>query len=290
MMKPMRETLRWYGPQDPIPLDHVKQTGATEVVSALHQTYDGSPWISAGPAAALAVDRAHRLTTPTGESLAVVRHGNRISAVHGVCAHQGGPLAEGRVRNGCLTCPWHGWEYRPADGQSPPPFTEKLPTHRVRLDARGHLLVELTAQAPGTPCEPVMLDAPPAATIADAVAATTEDDFFVGYLRMSRRATRFSLGSAAAVVTATLLLGTVFAAFQRSPGEQIQAGAYGVRQTGLLLASPYPHLRTLNADGTFTTLLFTGWVKNNVDLPAEKIGRPVVATGNLYERAGLRSS
>lgn len=40
----MRETLRWYGPNDPVTLDHVKQTGATEVVSALHQTYDGSPW------------------------------------------------------------------------------------------------------------------------------------------------------------------------------------------------------------------------------------------------------
>ena len=124
--------------------------GALHVVAAWRSTrpdrasagpvvvLDGSPWISAGPAAALAMDRAHRVTTPAGETLAVVRHGHQISAVHGVCAHQGGPLAEGRVRNGCLTCPWHGWEYRPADGQSPPPFTEKLPTHRVRLDARGH--------------------------------------------------------------------------------------------------------------------------------------------------------
>ncbi|HUU32935.1 MAG TPA: Rieske 2Fe-2S domain-containing protein, partial [Vicinamibacterales bacterium] len=98
------------------------RAGAGEVV-----TDDGSRWISAGPAAALALDRAHRVTTPSGESLAVVRHGNQVSAVHGVCAHQGGPLTEGRVRDGCLTCPWHGWEYRPADGQSPPPFTEKLP-------------------------------------------------------------------------------------------------------------------------------------------------------------------
>ena len=46
-MQPMRETLRWYGPDDPVSLDNVKQTGATEVVSALHNIYDGSPWSDA---------------------------------------------------------------------------------------------------------------------------------------------------------------------------------------------------------------------------------------------------
>ena len=254
------------------------RTGVGQVV-----THDGSSWISAGPATLLGVDRAHRVTTPDGENLAVVRHGHHVSAVHGVCAHQGGPLAEGRVRNGCLTCPWHGWEYRPADGQSPPPFTEKLHTHRVRLDAHGHLMVELTAQPPGTPCEPVTLDAPPP----DATAAP-QDDFFVGYLRTSQLASQFSLAAAASLAAVVLLLGTVFASFQRPPGAALQAGVYGVRQTGLLLALPYPHLRTLNADGSFTTLLFTGWVKNNVSVPTEKTGHAVTATGNRYERAGLQ--
>lgn len=46
-MQPMRETLRWFGPDDPVTLDHVRQTGATEVVSALHHIYDGRAWTDA---------------------------------------------------------------------------------------------------------------------------------------------------------------------------------------------------------------------------------------------------
>jgi len=104
-------------------------------------TVDGTAYLDAGPVEALPLDEARPLPVPGGERLALVRTAGGVSAVHGVCAHQGGPLYEGRVVDGCLTCPWHGWQYRPDDGCSPPPFTEVLPTYPVRLQD-GRVLVD----------------------------------------------------------------------------------------------------------------------------------------------------
>ena len=67
-----------------------------------------------------------------GENIALFRYGGKLSAVSNLCRHQNGPLGEGKIIDGCITCPWHGYQYLPQNGQSPPPFTEKLETYAVR--------------------------------------------------------------------------------------------------------------------------------------------------------------
>ncbi|MXW02803.1 MAG: Rieske 2Fe-2S domain-containing protein [Holophagales bacterium] len=102
----------------------------------------------------------------SGERVAVFRYradgGERIAAVSNVCQHQNGPLGEGRVVDGCITCPWHGYQYRPEDGCSPPPFTETIPTFNVRV-AAGRVLVDPQPNPPGTRAEPARVDAAAAA-------------------------------------------------------------------------------------------------------------------------------
>ena len=67
------------------------------------------------------------------ERIAVYKHENKLFALHNVCKHQGGPLGEGKIIDGCITCPWHGYQYLPQNGQSPPPFTEKVSTYDLKI-------------------------------------------------------------------------------------------------------------------------------------------------------------
>lgn len=68
-----------------------------------------------------------------GENIAIFRYERKLSAISNVCKHQNGPLGEGKVVDGCVTCPWHGYQYLPQNGQSPPPFTEKVATYPLLL-------------------------------------------------------------------------------------------------------------------------------------------------------------
>ncbi|HUI95529.1 MAG TPA: Rieske 2Fe-2S domain-containing protein [Xanthobacteraceae bacterium] len=109
----------------------------------------GSGWLTVGPPAAIPDKGARIVAAPGGERIAVFRDGNQIGAVTNLCAHQNGPLGEGRIVDGCITCPWHAYQYRLADGCAPPPFTEKLVTYRVRVE-RGLVEVDPTPLPPGT--------------------------------------------------------------------------------------------------------------------------------------------
>jgi len=106
-------------------------------------------WIVVGPPEAIPDKCARIIVAPDGERIAVFRDGTQIGALTNLCAHQNGPLGEGRIIDGCVTCPWHGYQYRLEDGCAPAPFTEKLVTYRVRLES-GVIEVDPTPLPPGT--------------------------------------------------------------------------------------------------------------------------------------------
>jgi len=92
----------------------------------------------------------------SGERVAVFKYDGKVSALSGVCQHQNGPLGEGRVLDGCVTCPWHGYQYDPASGSSPAPFTEKVPTFQVRVEGV-RVLVDPVPLPAGTQVEPALI-------------------------------------------------------------------------------------------------------------------------------------
>mgnify|MGYP001439167715 CR=1 FL=1 len=103
---------------------------------------DVDGWIDAGALDAIPMGCAVSVRAEGITPIAVFRHEGGVSAIHGVCAHQGGPLAEGRVVGGCVTCPWHGYQYKPEDGCAPAPYDDKLATHEVKV-VDGRVMVRI---------------------------------------------------------------------------------------------------------------------------------------------------
>ena len=77
----------------------------------------------------------HRRVPAGAVSVLLVRDGNRIEALDSVCSHLGGPLEEGTVDGGCVTCPWHGSTFRLADGAVVRgPATDAQPSYEARVE------------------------------------------------------------------------------------------------------------------------------------------------------------
>ncbi len=64
----------------------------------------------------------------------LVREGERIHALANRCNHRGGPLHEGEVADGIVTCPWHGSRFSLADGNlERGPAASPQPAYEARV-------------------------------------------------------------------------------------------------------------------------------------------------------------
>jgi nitrite reductase (NADH) small subunit len=54
--------------------------------------------------------------TSDGLEIVLFKFKGEIFALENACPHKGGPLAEGEIEGGIVTCPWHGWQFEVQTG------------------------------------------------------------------------------------------------------------------------------------------------------------------------------
>jgi nitrite reductase/ring-hydroxylating ferredoxin subunit/DMSO/TMAO reductase YedYZ heme-binding membrane subunit len=239
-------------------------------------TEDG--WIDAGRLDAIPEGRAIAATIG-GESVAIYRYDGKVSAISGVCRHQNGPLAEGRIVDGCVTCPWHGYQYLPDTGASPAPFTESVPTFDVRLVA-GRVLVHPRPHPAGTRVEPAACAPSP---------SETGGPFYVGYLPQAPApVARFVRRVVVLIAVVALGLAVVLVVAQAPfAAARFEYGTHRMFH-GTVREHPYPFLQTEAEDGGAPRIvpLVAPGKHGAAALTAGFDGRAVSLEGTLIEREG----
>jgi nitrite reductase (NADH) small subunit len=81
----------------------------------------------------------------SGRMLCVANVDDNIYATDNACLHWGGPLGQGRIEEGKIVCPWHGWRFDPRTGEGPSRCSGRLATHKVTIEG-DDVFVELQEQ------------------------------------------------------------------------------------------------------------------------------------------------
>jgi nitrite reductase/ring-hydroxylating ferredoxin subunit/uncharacterized membrane protein len=116
-----------------------QRIGVTHAETALPETFTPAMQSAALPENAMA--RGHAEGT---DVLLVRQHGELCALAHS-CAHLGGPLSEGTLKDGSVVCPWHGSEFALDDGSVlNGPATQNQPCLAVR-ERDGRIEVKTSA-------------------------------------------------------------------------------------------------------------------------------------------------
>jgi nitrite reductase (NADH) small subunit len=71
-----------------------------------------------------------------GRVYAIFNLDGQISAIDGICPHQGGPLADGALEGTIVTCPWHGWQFDIRTGKTPLGPKIKQAVYEVKIEGQ----------------------------------------------------------------------------------------------------------------------------------------------------------
>ncbi|GAC1538718.1 MAG: hypothetical protein NVS3B12_24180 [Acidimicrobiales bacterium] len=75
------------------------------------------PAVVVAPLGALEPEVGYQVRVEGRDYAVWLRAGGQVAVLDNACAHVGGPLVDGAIRDGCVICPWHGWVYDLATGQ-----------------------------------------------------------------------------------------------------------------------------------------------------------------------------
>ena len=75
-----------------------------------------------------------KLVTVNGRQVAVFRLGDEFFALDNMCLHRGGPLCDGLIERGAVTCPWHGWSYEIRTGTMVQDPRVGVSKHEIRIE------------------------------------------------------------------------------------------------------------------------------------------------------------
>ena len=74
------------------------------------------------------------------KAMAVFEEAGKFYAMNFVCPHSGGPMSEGWIRDGIVTCPWHEWQFDASTGLSTEKDGHAIEVYETRQEG-GNLLV-----------------------------------------------------------------------------------------------------------------------------------------------------
>jgi nitrite reductase/ring-hydroxylating ferredoxin subunit len=94
-------------------------------------------WVSVARLADVPPGSITAVRCPGERVVALVNVDGVISALDNTCPHRGGPLAGGRLVDGELACPWHGFRFDPRTGAPTMP-TQHPPATVVPVRLEGH--------------------------------------------------------------------------------------------------------------------------------------------------------
>jgi nitrite reductase (NADH) small subunit/3-phenylpropionate/trans-cinnamate dioxygenase ferredoxin subunit len=91
------------------------------------------------------------MTVKVGPKLvALFLEGGRYFAIDDCCPHMGASLSGGYVAGGVVTCPWHAWRFRLADGAWADNPRLKIGCYAVRVEG-DEVQVQVPAEPPRRP-------------------------------------------------------------------------------------------------------------------------------------------